>query len=62
MAVDNEGATRALAFPPKYGADTRRVLAQAGYAPAEIDALAAAGIVACADAPPPFPPPLAGEG
>ncbi len=49
MAVDNEAAKRELAFPPRYGADTRRVLARAGYAPAEIDAMAAAGIVACAD-------------
>jgi crotonobetainyl-CoA:carnitine CoA-transferase CaiB-like acyl-CoA transferase len=49
MAVDDDAAKRELAFPPRYGADTRRVLAQAGYGPAEIDAMAAAGIVACAD-------------
>jgi crotonobetainyl-CoA:carnitine CoA-transferase CaiB-like acyl-CoA transferase len=50
MAVDDEDAKRELAFPPKYGADTRRVLTEAGYGAAEINALAAAGIVACADA------------
>jgi itaconate CoA-transferase len=46
MAVDVDGASRDLRFPPKYGADTRRVLAQAGYADAEVDRLAAAGVVA----------------
>jgi hypothetical protein len=34
-----DGASRELSFPPKYGADTRRVLAQAGYADAEVDRL-----------------------
>jgi crotonobetainyl-CoA:carnitine CoA-transferase CaiB-like acyl-CoA transferase len=46
MAVDIEGAATELRFPQKYGADTRRVLEQAGYAPNEIDAFAAAGVVA----------------
>ena len=46
MAVDVEGASGKLAFPPSYGADTRRVLVQAGYADGDIDALAADGIVA----------------
>jgi crotonobetainyl-CoA:carnitine CoA-transferase CaiB-like acyl-CoA transferase len=50
MAVDSEDAKRELAFPPKYGADTRRVLAQAGYGAKEIEAFAAAGIIACANA------------
>jgi itaconate CoA-transferase len=47
MAVDIDGASRELRFPPKYGADTRRVLAQAGYADAEVDRLAADRVVAC---------------
>ncbi len=46
MAVDVEGASGKLTFPPSYGADTRRVLVQAGYAEGDIDALAADGIVA----------------
>ena len=45
MPVDVEGANGNLAFPPSYGADTRRVLAQAGYAESEIEELAANGIV-----------------
>jgi crotonobetainyl-CoA:carnitine CoA-transferase CaiB-like acyl-CoA transferase len=46
MPVDVEGANGKLGFPPSYGADTRRVLAQAGYAEAEIEALAADGVIA----------------
>ncbi|MGA6968132.1 MAG: CoA transferase [Xanthobacteraceae bacterium] len=46
MPVDVEGANGNLAFPPSYGADTRRVLAQAGYAETEIEALAADGVIA----------------
>jgi crotonobetainyl-CoA:carnitine CoA-transferase CaiB-like acyl-CoA transferase len=46
MAVDVEDAHTELAFPPRYGADTRRVLAEAGYLGAEIDALAGAGVIA----------------
>jgi crotonobetainyl-CoA:carnitine CoA-transferase CaiB-like acyl-CoA transferase len=46
LAVEVEGAAKSLRFPPKYGGDTRRVLAQAGYADAEIDALAEQGVVA----------------
>ena len=46
MAVDAADRPTALPFPPKYGADTRRVLTEAGYGAAEIDALAAAGAVA----------------
>lgn len=46
MAVDLPGNSRVLPFPPKYGADTRRILGEAGIANAEIDALAAAGAVA----------------
>jgi itaconate CoA-transferase len=48
MVVDTDGASRELRFPPKFGADTRRVLAQAGYADAEVDRLAADRVVACA--------------
>jgi crotonobetainyl-CoA:carnitine CoA-transferase CaiB-like acyl-CoA transferase len=46
MAVDAVDRPTSLPFPPKYGADTRRVLTEAGYGAAEIDALAAAGAVA----------------
>ena len=46
MAVDTEDACNELAFPPRYGADTRQVLAQAGYAAAEMDALADSGVIA----------------
>ena len=46
MAVDVEAAALDLSFPPKHGADTRRVLAQAGCAEREFDELAAQGIVA----------------
>jgi len=45
MPVDVEGANGKLGFPPGYGADTRRVLAQAGYAETEIEALAAEGVI-----------------
>ncbi len=46
MAVDVEGAAMEMRFPPKYGADTHRVLAQAGYTQNDIAAMAAQGIVA----------------
>ena len=46
MAVDLEDACTELAFPPRYGADTRQVLAEAGYLGAEMDALAGAGVIA----------------
>jgi crotonobetainyl-CoA:carnitine CoA-transferase CaiB-like acyl-CoA transferase len=46
MAVDAVDRPTSLPFPPKYGGDTRRVLTEAGYGAAEIDALAAAGAVA----------------
>ncbi len=46
MAVDVPGAHTQLPFPPKYGADTRRVLAEAGYGADEVDALAGAGVIA----------------
>jgi phenylsuccinyl-CoA transferase len=46
LAVDVAGASIDLAFPPKYGSDTRHVLAEAGYAAADIDALAAVGVIA----------------
>ena len=46
MPVDVEGANGKLGFPPSYGADTRRVLAQAGYPETEIEALAADGVIA----------------
>jgi len=46
MAVDLPEASSELAFPPKYGGDTRRVLAEAGFAAAEVDALAGARVIA----------------
>jgi itaconate CoA-transferase len=46
MAVDVPGARVELGFPPKYGQHTRQVLAEAGLAPGDIEALAAAGVVA----------------
>ena len=46
MAVDRAEARTELPFPHKYGADTRRVLAEAGYSGAEVDALAGAGVIA----------------
>ena len=45
-AVDVPGAAGELHFPHKYGADTRDVLAEAGYAAADVAALTAAGVVA----------------
>jgi len=46
MAVDVTDARREMPFPPKYGGDTRNVLAEAGYSGAEVDALAGAGVIA----------------
>jgi len=46
LPVDIAGALTELRFAPRYGADTRRVLAQAGYGESEIAALAAEGVVA----------------
>ena len=46
MATDVPGARSELPFPPGYGAHTRSVLAEAGLAGAEIDALAQAGVIA----------------
>jgi crotonobetainyl-CoA:carnitine CoA-transferase CaiB-like acyl-CoA transferase len=46
MAVDVPGASTGLGFPPRYGADTRRVLGEAGLAAGEIGALAASGVIA----------------
>ncbi len=46
MAVDVEGARTELPFPPKYGADTRRVLAEAGYDSAQVDRFVADGVAA----------------
>ena len=45
-AIDVEGMGVDVRFPPKYGADTSRVLVQAGYAPIEIEVFAKEGIVA----------------
>ena len=44
-AVDREDARTQLHFPHKYGEDTRAVLAEAGYAQADIESLAAEGVI-----------------
>jgi len=46
MAVDVPGTAVELCFPPKYGADTQRVLAQAGYSARDIAAMTLDGVVA----------------
>lgn len=46
MAVDVAGARAELPAPPRYGADTGRVLGEAGYSADEIRALRGAGLVA----------------
>ncbi|RPH64075.1 MAG: CoA transferase, partial [Burkholderiales bacterium] len=46
MAVDLDGARTELPFAPKYGADTGRVLAEAGYSTHEVDALRSDGVIA----------------
>ncbi len=46
FAVDRHGAAAAMSFPPKYGADTRRLLAEAGYAATEVDGLIGEGVAA----------------
>ncbi len=45
LAVDRPGAQRHFAFPPTYGADTRRLLAEAGCDALEIDAWARDGVI-----------------
>ncbi|MFO1408919.1 MAG: CoA transferase [Steroidobacteraceae bacterium] len=45
-AVEREGLRRELPFPPRYGADTRRVLAEAGCSRQQIEEWAAAGVIA----------------
>jgi crotonobetainyl-CoA:carnitine CoA-transferase CaiB-like acyl-CoA transferase len=46
LAVDVEGARTELSFAPKYGVDTRRVLAEAGYDAAQIERFVADGVAA----------------
>ena len=53
MAVDVAGARTELEFPHKYGADTRAVLAEAGFAGGEIAALVDAGVIHGPPAPAP---------
>jgi itaconate CoA-transferase len=48
MAVDAPGAVIELPFPPNYGGDTRRVLAEAGCTAGETEAMARAGVIAWA--------------
>jgi len=45
-AVDIAGAQTKLSFAPRYGADTRHVLAEAGYSDGEFEQLHGAGVVA----------------
>jgi itaconate CoA-transferase len=47
--VDLPGSTDRFTPPPAYGQDTRAVLAEVGYSQSQIDDLAAAGVVACAN-------------
>jgi crotonobetainyl-CoA:carnitine CoA-transferase CaiB-like acyl-CoA transferase len=46
MAVEVPGTHAELAFPPKYGADTRKLLGEAGFAAEEVDVLARGGVIA----------------
>ena len=46
VAVDVPGGATDMPFPPKYGADTRRVLAEAGDAAAEVEAMIGEGVAA----------------
>ena len=46
QAVTLPNSLQELPFPPKYGADTRRILAEAGFAAGDIDALYTDGLVA----------------
>jgi crotonobetainyl-CoA:carnitine CoA-transferase CaiB-like acyl-CoA transferase len=46
MAVDRADARIALPFPAKYGEHTRKVLREAGFGAADLDALAGAGVIA----------------
>ena len=46
MAVDRADARTVLPFPAKYGEHTRAVLIEAGFGPADIDALTKAGVIA----------------
>ena len=46
MPVDESGAKRELSFPPKYGEDTRRVLAEIGYGTEQLDEFETAGVIA----------------
>ncbi len=46
MAVDLSASPPIMPFPVKYGADTRKVLAEAGYSAAEIDLHIADGVAA----------------
>jgi len=45
MPVDETGSTSNLSFPPKYGEHTVKVLAEAGYKPAQITEFETAGII-----------------
>ena len=45
LAVDGTGLRTDLAFPPKYSADTRRILGEAGCSDAEVAELANSGVI-----------------
>jgi crotonobetainyl-CoA:carnitine CoA-transferase CaiB-like acyl-CoA transferase len=46
MAVEVPGTHAELPFPPRYGADTRKLLGEAGFAAEEVDSLASGGVIA----------------
>lgn len=46
QAVTLTDSLQELRFPPKYGADTRRILQEAGYTPDDVDALRSEGLIA----------------
>jgi crotonobetainyl-CoA:carnitine CoA-transferase CaiB-like acyl-CoA transferase len=50
MAVDHAGSPAHFSFPPRYGEHSEAILREVGYAPAEIDGLRAARIIAGPDA------------
>lgn len=50
MAVDHTGSPAHFSFPPRYGEHSEAILREVGYAPAEIDSMRTARIIAGPDA------------
>ncbi len=46
QAVTLPASRQELPFPPKYGADSRRILEEAGYTPDDVDTLRSEGLIA----------------